>query len=166
MHKLFIYKITHHAWDRRSCWVSLASWVKAPHPIGIEGRTVPVQYRWPMAGRYVLMACRTVYEYDYRPACPLGYHDLYAIRVHGIPISPQLPRRYCAQNRRDSSFLCTIWSPSRPLPSVPRKRHGRPIPISSIQDDSLYRHGCPKTYRELVEIPAPQQQQTKNQIGV
>lgn len=45
-----------------------------------------------MVGCYVLMACCTIYDADYGPAYPLGYHGLHAIRVHGITISPQLPR--------------------------------------------------------------------------
>lgn len=55
-----------------------------------------VQYRWHMAGHYVLMAYCTIYDASYGPAYPLGYHGLHAIRVHGHPISPQLPRRYTA----------------------------------------------------------------------
>lgn len=62
-------------------------------PLHRDRRTYrPVQHRWHMAGHYVLMACCTIYDADYRPAYPLGYHGLHAIRVHGYPISPQLPR--------------------------------------------------------------------------
>lgn len=55
-----------------------------------------------------------------------------------------------------------IWNPSRPLPSVPRKRHGRPTPISSMQDDSLYKYGCPMVCREIADTSSDATK-TKNQ---
>ena len=81
LHKLFIYKITPRAWDRR-VMLGKSSVAGESAPLHRDRRTYcTVQYRRHMAGRYVLMARRAVY--DATTGCH-GQVPLWGVRFSGV----------------------------------------------------------------------------------